>query len=146
VAHLAADGSAASVVEGSALGIERKDASFSGALSLFSASRPRSIDETYTMLVGKQREIRNRALEQTFTFANAAGDRVEITVRAMEDGFAFRYGFPKRPAGDLWVTGESTAFALPKDGAGCRWERPRRATPRGGPCRRCSTFATTGCS
>jgi alpha-glucosidase len=116
VAHLATDGTSTTVVEPSPLGLSRKDADFSGSLRFVSEGSERTIDETYTMLTGKQREIRNRAVERTYTFENRAKGRVEITVRAMDDAVAFRYGFPSGPRGELWVTGESTGFALPKDG------------------------------
>jgi alpha-glucosidase len=116
VTHLASDGRETVVIERSPLGITRKDADFTTGLRFVSQGPLRTIDETYTMLVGKQREIHSQALERSYTFATRGGARLDLTLRAMKDGVAFRYGFPKGPAAERWVTGESTGFALPKDG------------------------------
>jgi alpha-glucosidase len=50
-----------------------------------------AIDETYAMPVGKQSRCRNHANEMTLDFANDAGARVSLIVRAYDEGFAYRY-------------------------------------------------------
>ena len=103
----------------SPLGLKRSDTDFTGGLTFVAAAPARTIDETYTLLAGKRHEIHNRATEQSFTFKNRDGAVLELTVRAMDDGVAFRYGFPAAPgtaAAKLLLVGESTGFQLPAKG------------------------------
>ncbi len=71
----------------------------------------RTIDETYTMLLGKSRERRVAANELTLPLEDANGAEAELIVRAQDDGVAFRYRLLGE--GSSQVTSESTGFAVP---------------------------------
>jgi alpha-glucosidase len=60
----------------------------------------RSVDERYPFVSGRQREGRNRCEEATVGFeeTSAAGRRLQVVIRAYDDGIAFRYVLPKQPA------------------------------------------------
>ncbi len=97
-------------------GIMRQDQAFVDGLKLVEAKPAKTIDETYTMLSGKRKTCRNHANEQTLVFENAAGAKVELILRAYDDGVAFRYRFPETSGDKHVVTGETTAFRLPDGG------------------------------
>ena len=104
------------VIEPSPLGITRKDAAFTSNLSFAQQSEIKNIDDNYKMLVGKQSEIHYQANEQTITFRNADNARIQIIIRACNDGVAFRYCFPEESKNIYTVTGESTGFKVPVNG------------------------------
>ena len=109
----------------------RKDQAFVDGLKLVEAGAVKTIDETYTMTTGKRRACRNHANEQTLVFQNAGGAKVELIVRAYNDGVAFRYRFPEQSGDKYIVTSEATGFRLPQDGK--MWvhpyDKPSKYTP-----------------
>ncbi|MEO6525335.1 MAG: glycoside hydrolase family 97 catalytic domain-containing protein [Gemmatimonadaceae bacterium] len=121
VDRLTPDG-AISVIEPSPLGIARTSEDFTRGLTLVSAARVTEVTDVYRMTTGKQRDIRSRARQRVFTFRSASGAPLTITVRAYEDGIAFRYGFPRGVAEQDSVTGEATGFHLPLGGRA--WMQP----------------------
>lgn len=98
----------------SPLGIGRMDQNFVDDLRLVDAGAVKTIDEKYTMLTGKRRDCRSYAKEQTLTFQNPNGAKVELIVRAYNDGVAFRYRFPESSSEKYVVTSEATGFHLPE--------------------------------
>lgn len=104
------------VVETSPLGLLRRDQNFTTNLTFVSASKVKKFDETYSMLIGKQSQLRNRGVEQAFTFQNERGTPIEIIVRAYADGVAFRYGFPGKSGEKITLTDEDTGFKIPMPG------------------------------
>jgi hypothetical protein len=110
------DGNEVCVIEESPLGITRKDQNFTSGLTFVSRSEATTIDETYSMLIGKQSTIRNNGIEKTFTFANQNGAKIQVIVRAYADGMAFRYRFPEQSGYLHCVTTEATGFKLPMGG------------------------------
>jgi alpha-glucosidase len=70
--------------------LEGETGDFSAGLSVKGVTDAR-IDETYVMPVGKRRQCLNRANEKTVALENAAGGRLEVGVRAYDDGIAWRY-------------------------------------------------------
>ena len=119
------------VLGSSPLGIARKDEAFVDGLELVEAGSVRTIDETYTMMTGKRRLCRNHANEQTLVFQNAGGAKVELIVRAYNDGIAFRYRFPEQSGEKHTVTSESTGFRLPQGGKmwAHPYDKPSKYTP-----------------
>ncbi len=119
------------VLAPSPLGITRQDQAFVDGLRLVEAGTMRTVDETYTMLTGKRRVCRNHANEQILAFQNPGGARIELVVRAYDDGVAFRYRFPEQSGEKYIVRSESTGFRLPPDGK--MWvhpyDRPSKYTP-----------------
>jgi alpha-glucosidase len=114
------DGTA--VLAPSPLGIMRKDCAFLDDLKSIEAGPVTTIDEPYTMVTGKRKICRNHAKEQTLVFQNTGGAKLELIVRAYDDGVAFRYRFPESDAEKHVVTGEATGFRLPE--AGKIWAQP----------------------
>jgi hypothetical protein len=110
------DGEETVIVRRSPLGITRKDQDFTRGLSFVSESKIKVIDETYHLLIGKQRDIFNHGIEQTFTFENPDKSKLELVVRAYADGVAFRYRFPGKSKAIYTVTNESTGFIISDSG------------------------------
>jgi len=113
------------------LGIIRKDQAFTEGLRLIATGPMRTIDEPYTMLTGKRKLCRNHANEQTLILQNPGGAKLELNVRAYNDGVAFRYRFPEQSSEEYVVTSELTGFGLPKDGKvwAHPYDRPSKYTP-----------------
>lgn len=78
----------------------------------------RKVDETYDLVVGKTRTVRDRYAETTVEFLETTGlqRRLKIIARAYDDGVAFRYVLPDQPnLAGVAVRGEETKFALSGD-------------------------------
>ncbi len=110
------NGKAIKVIKQSPLGITRKDQDFNGNLKFVSKNKVSVIDETYKMLVGKKANLRNHANEQVLTFVNDKGSKLELVLRAYDDGVAFRYRFPEKSGKTYSVTNEYSAFKLNTNG------------------------------
>jgi hypothetical protein len=105
---------AAEVVPPSPLGLVRSDANFVDGLSFVSETPQIQFNSTYTMVAGKRRVCRDRCNEKTLTFASAnGGAKLQIVLRAYNDGFAFRYYFPETDATARTVTREETGIRMP---------------------------------
>jgi alpha-glucosidase len=79
------------VLLASRLGLVLEEGDFANGLELVGTSPVRAHREHYTLATGKRREVDFRANEQGFTVANAKGQRMLLTLRAANDGLAFRY-------------------------------------------------------
>ena len=97
----------------SPLGIVRKDQAFVDGLALESAAPVATSDSTYTMPHGKRRVCRDHFAEQVLSFKGAAGGRMELVLRAYDDGVALRYRFPETNSAAHTVVEEVTGFRLP---------------------------------
>lgn len=101
------------VIEDSPLGLVRKDQSFVSGLAFEKATEAVHIDETYALMSGKNSQCRNNAMEKEFTFRGEKKGKIQLIVRAYDDGIAFRYRFPETSNKVLTVTDEQTGFNLP---------------------------------
>lgn len=119
------------VLAASPLGVRRTDQSFVDGLTLVRAADPVSVDERYQTPHGKRREHDVRGRERTLTFANRGGARMEVVVRAHDDGVALRYRFPETDAAVKTVVEELTGFAVPAGSTG--WLQPQQPVHRYGP-------------
>ena len=108
----------APILGDSPMGIRRADQSFTTGLRFAAASNTTTVDERYQMPHGKRRDHHVRAREQTLAFANAAGARLEIVLRAADDGVAFRYKFPETDAAPKTVVEEHTGFRVAPSSTG----------------------------
>jgi hypothetical protein len=111
------------VLDDSPLGIRRADAAFETRLTYQSTSAERAIDDRYTLPHGKKKDHHVTARERTLTFGNTGGGKVEIVLRAQNDGVAFRYRFPESGAAKK-VIGELTGFTVPQGSTA--WMLPRQ--------------------
>ena len=116
------DGKPIAVIENSPLGIERKDQQFGSGLKFVSKGEVKTIDETYTMMIGRQAEVRNHANELELTFKNQNGSLIQLVLRAYDDGVAFRYVFPEKSDSAYTVVRELTGFKVPETGKA--WIQP----------------------
>ena len=106
----------------SPLGIKRKDADFTKGLKPDEAGKVTEFDDTYRMMTGKQKEIRNHGNELSIGFKNNSGKKLVIDLRAYDNGVAFRYRFPEKDSLEYTVTGELTGFKIP--GSAKCWMQP----------------------
>jgi len=78
--------------------------------------QPETADDTYSIPVGKTREVRNHYNGVRADFQDATGRKMSIEVRAFDDGVAFRYLVPEQPAiGKVRIAHELTEFTFAKD-------------------------------
>lgn len=130
LAYLVSLGEATSVLPWSPLGIIREDAMFVRDLR-FVGREQRTVDETYSLAHGKTRQARGHAQEMTLAFANRGGQRLDLVVRAYDEGVAFRYRFPGPDTVARTVRAELTGFRLPEGSSGWMlpYDIPSQYTP-----------------
>jgi hypothetical protein len=109
------------VIASSLLGLNTEAQPFTGDFTFREAFAPTTVDETYSVITGKQSEVRNHAREQALVFENVNGMPLELMMRVYDHGVAFRYRFPEG-AQEYTVSGESTEFAV--SGPGEAWIQP----------------------
>jgi alpha-glucosidase len=100
----------------SPLGIKREDARFVSGLKNVARSKVKQIDEKYSLKTGKCSVVHNRANEEVITFRNEKGYRLELMIRAYNDGVAFRYRFPENNPAVHKIQEEQTGFSIPQNG------------------------------
>jgi hypothetical protein len=94
------------------LGLSRADQDFSKALKFLKAGKPLSINEQYVALHGKRSQCSNSANETVISFENPGKAKLNLIIRAYNDGVAFRYEFPEKE-GSFVVKDELTAYSIP---------------------------------
>jgi len=94
------------------LGLSRSDQVFIKGLKFLKAGKTLQVNEKYTALHGKRAQCYNTANETIISFENPGKARLNLIVRAYNDGFAFRYEFPEK-GGSFVVNEELTAYCIP---------------------------------
>lgn len=102
------------LIKPSVLGLEAAGGMLDGPFT-FVRTTSKPIRETYRMVTGKRRNNTAQANETTVTFTTSKQVALQITLRAYNDGVAFRYELPQ-PGKQMTITGEKTAFALNEGG------------------------------
>jgi alpha-glucosidase len=83
---------------------------------LLSASKTETVDETYTIPVGKTSSVRDHYNALHAQFRDASGRKLDIDIRAYDDGVAFRYSVPAQPSlQQVRIAHELTQFIFPQD-------------------------------
>ena len=77
------------------LGLSRSDQDFSKELKFIKAGKPILINEEYTVLHGKKSVCKNSANEVVVSFENPSKAKINVIIRAYNDGIAFRYELPE---------------------------------------------------
>lgn len=80
--------------------------------------RTRAVDQTYDLVVGKARTVRERFTEATVEFQETEGlhRHLSVIARAYDDGVAFRYVLPDQPAlAGVAVQDDATRFGFAED-------------------------------
>ena len=96
------------------LGLSRADQDFSNELKFVKAGKPVLVKEQYTALHGKRSNCSNSANEVVVSFENPSKEKLNIIIRAYNDGIAFRYEFPEKQE-TFKVKDELTSYAIPKE-------------------------------
>jgi hypothetical protein len=96
------------------LGLSRSDQDFSSELKFIKAGKPLLINEQYTVRHGKKSVCTNSANEVTVSFENPAKAKLNIIIRAYNDGISFRYEFPEQK-GAFEIKNELTTYSIPKE-------------------------------
>ena len=94
------------------LGLSRSDQDFSKELKFLKAAKPTLVSEQYTALHGKRNRCSNSANEIIVSFENSSKTKMNLIVRAYNNGVTFRYEYPEK-GGTFIVKDELTAYAIP---------------------------------
>lgn len=103
------DGNITEVIPQINLGLSRSDQHFLDELSFKRAGRTVLIKEEYKAITGKRSLCTNTANEVTVSFENPSKAKMNLIIRAYNDGVAFRYEFPER-SGTYKMLDEFTAY------------------------------------
>lgn len=74
-----------------------------------------SFSETWTPVWGENATIDNTYNQMVMYMTGKSGLKMNIEVRAFDDGVGFRYVFPRQSADTLYIAEELTEFAMPSD-------------------------------
>ena len=113
------------VIGRSPLGLQREDQDFSRGLAFDGAGPVESRRETYELFAGGAARVDQLLNGRCLTFRNTNNAPIEIELAACDEGVAFRYRFPDKPAGLRVVTAEQTGFQVPLNARG--WLEPYHA-------------------
>jgi alpha-glucosidase len=96
------------------LGLSRSDQEFSKELKFVKASRPQVINENYTVLHGKRSQCSNTANEVVVSLENPDKTKLNVILRAYNDGITFRYEFPEKNR-TFVIKDELTSYNIPEN-------------------------------
>lgn len=96
------------------LGLSRSGQDFSKELKFLKATKPLLITEQYTAIHGKKSLCTNAANEVVVSFENLSKAKLNIIIRAYNDGIAFRYEFPEKQ-GSFIIKDEFTSYRIAKE-------------------------------
>lgn len=94
------------------LGLTRSDQDFSKDLKFLKTGKTVLITENYIALHGKRAQCTNSANETIIFFENQGKAKLNLIIRAYNDGVAFRYEFPEKE-GSFVVKDELTSYSIP---------------------------------
>lgn len=94
------------------LGLSRSDQTFSKDLKFIHANNIVLVNEKYSAIHGKRKECSNSANEVVVTFESPGKVKLNLIIRAYNDGAAFRYEFPEK-SGSYVIKDELTSYAIP---------------------------------
>ena len=122
------------VVTRSPLGVVRTDTTFDAGLVLVTAEDEVVVRDRYTLVHGKQLQHDVAAGTRTLEFVNPDAARLELDLRAYDEGIAFRYRFPGAAdgsGGERTVVRELTGVT--PAGPGRVWAQPTQEPEVHGP-------------
>lgn len=96
------------------LGLSRSDQDFSNELKFVKVSKPLIVNENYTALHGKRAQCSNSANEVVVSFENPGKTKLNLIIRAYNDGIAFRYEFPEKNGDTFIMKDELTSYTIPE--------------------------------
>ncbi len=95
------------------LGLSRSDQEFSKELKFVKVSTPIIVNEKYSALHGKRAQCSNSANEIVAMFENPGKIKLNLIIRAYNDGVAFRYELPQKN-GSFVMNDELTSYIIPE--------------------------------
>lgn len=98
------------VLNSSELGIIREDANFYTDLKVIKISDAKKVNDNYTMLQGKRKNILYSANQYTISLENSKKELMQIIFQISKDGVAFRYNFPTSLKEVKKITEEKTTY------------------------------------
>ncbi len=102
------------MLEPSPLGLETNVGDFAKSMKL-TGHKERVIDTVYTQSRIKASKIHYNANELVCSFANAVGQKMDVTFRVSNNDIAFRYTLPRQgERGSVTVNQEATGFRFPQ--------------------------------
>jgi alpha-glucosidase len=110
--NYANNGNVSEVIPFVNLGLSRSDQDFSNELKFLKAGKPLLVNEKYTAIHGKRSQCSNSANEVVVSFENPSKAKLNIIIRAYNDGIAFRYEFPDKE-GTFIIKDELTTYTVP---------------------------------
>lgn len=93
------------------IGLSRSDQIFSKDLKFLKVSKPKLINEQYNAIHGKRSQCSNQANEVVVSFENPSKAKMNLIVRAYNDGVTFRYEFPEKE-GVFTMKDELTSYVV----------------------------------
>ena len=106
------NGKASEAIPQITLGLSRADQDFSKELKFLKVSKPLLLNELYEALHGKRSQCGNSANETVVSFENPGKAKLNLIIRAYNDGITFRYEFPEK-AGSFVMNDELTTYSIP---------------------------------
>ncbi|MCF8357872.1 MAG: glycoside hydrolase family 97 protein [Prolixibacteraceae bacterium] len=94
------------------LGLICEGQDFSHDLEFIKSGKLKKIQDNYSALLGKKSRCTNEASEVVVSFENPSKLRMNVVLRAYNDGVAFRYGLPQKNGRHV-VTDELTSYRIP---------------------------------
>src|SRR5580704_7612155 len=100
----------------SQLGLELAGQPALGPGMVKTTAQPATVDQTYTIPVGKTSSVRDHYNAVSARFSDPSGRKLTIEMRAYDDGVAFRYSVPDQPSlKQVRIAHELTQFNFPQD-------------------------------
>ena len=96
------------------LGIETNLQKYAGNLKFKSVTEAKPVEDDYLMPTGKRSHCVNHGTEKVYSFENEEGNILDVTVRAYNDGVAFKY---RRKS--MWWTNIRHTMCLRARNVGC---------------------------
>lgn len=96
----------------SPLGLKLDGADFSREVELVHSSPIKTVTDSYSMAVGKRRNIHYQANEQVYSVVDAGGHKMDVIFRVSDDGVAFRYRVADEKLPIKRFLGEESGFAF----------------------------------
>jgi hypothetical protein len=103
----------ATVLDTSYLGIRLEGADCTRDMEWVSVGEPSLKAVRYSMTHGKQQTVRYTGQQYRAVLRNAAGFELEVHFYLSEQGFAYRYYFPRAPKDSILVLEEASAYGFP---------------------------------
>ena len=98
------------VIDTSLVGLIRKDEDFFTGLTVASVSDSEKIEDSYSLLHGKKKEVHYTANQKIVHLENKNGRKMDIIFNVSDDGFAFKYKFPETSGDVKYITDEKTTY------------------------------------